>query len=225
MTSSSAAIAGGDLVFYAEDHSYWTPPGRDGGRRIPNVTSILGATGISVDFEALDAMSPGRIELKRQLGSAVHADAHALDDDDLDWATVHEAVRPYLEAWMVWKANYRVLPASRERRLYHPGRGYCGTLDGIFGIDGKRVLVDIKTGDPDDAGAHLQTAAYQAAWEVEHPDAVIHERWSVQLTPGRTVPYAVTNYTARPDGWRDFTKFQAVLCTYHEQAVRRRRIS
>lgn len=223
-SSESAVVHGRDLVFYPEPHEYFTPPGRDGGQRIPNVTTILEATGVCINFAALETMRPGVIEFKRQLGAAVHVDAHAFDDNDLDLDSVDPRVLPYVQAWATWRDNFCALPIGRERRVYHAVLGYCGTLDGIFEIGAKRVLVDIKTGDPDDAGAHLQTAAYQAAYELEYPDQRIHERWAVQLVPDRAVPYLVTNYTLRPDSWRDIQKFQAVLVTYHEQAIRRRRI-
>jgi hypothetical protein len=70
-------------------------------------------------------------------------------------------------------------PLARERRVFHPGDFYCGTLDGVFARpSGLVVLIDIKLGDPFDAAAHLQTAAYQAAFAIDHPDIAIHERWA-----------------------------------------------
>lgn len=206
------------LVFYPETHEYFTQPGRDGGRPVPSVTTILRAVGVSADFEHVAAAT---LEFSRQLGSAVHVDCHAFDDDDLELATVDLRVLPYLQAWTQFREATGLVPIARERRVYHPVYDYCGTLDGIFtGPGGQQVLIDVKTGDPEDAGAQFQTAAYQAAYVAEHPDARIDERWSVQLVPGRAVPYRITPYT----DFRDFKKFQAFLVTYHEQPQRRRRI-
>lgn len=207
-----------DLTFEPVAHEYRLP----NGHVVPGVTSILRAVGVSTDFDALRASS-GRIaaaiDLKREIGHALHADAHAFDDDDLDWDTVDPRVHPYLTAWADFRENTGLTPTTRERLVYHPAYGYAGTLDGIFLLpNGRRVLVDIKTGDPDDSGCAYQTAAYVAAYTVEH-DEPIHERWGVQLTPDREIPYRISPYT----DWTDFATFQAFVTTFHHQAARRRR--
>jgi hypothetical protein len=152
------------LAFEPADHVYRL---RATGEAVPSVTQILKATGVSLDFEALSASSPaiGRaVQVKRDIGIAVHADAHAFDDNDLVWATVNPEVRPYLEAWVAFREHYPFLrPATRERLVYHPGYRYAGTLDGIF-LAKDEVAVEIT------------------------------ERWSVQLTPENRVPYRVTAY-------------------------------
>jgi hypothetical protein len=218
MSSSELALTGGALIFYPESHAYYTPPGREGGRRIPSVTQILRAVGVSEDFDAIERSRPGVVTFARDLGTAVHADAHAYDDADLDHETVDPRVRPYLDAWITWRAKSGAVPLQRERRLYHPVHGYCGTLDGVFDLGGQIVLVDIKTGDPVAAGAAFQTAAYEAAYLAEHPNARIHERWSVQLTPEHRVPYRIHQH----GDWTDFQKFTAFVTTYWAQAARRR---
>jgi hypothetical protein len=188
---------------------------------VPSVTHILSAVGVSMDFDALMGMSGDMaraIEAKRYLGTAVHADCHAFDDDDLVWSTVNPAVEPYLRAWATFRVNTGLMPLTRERRVFHPGQFYCGTLDGIFVMPtGKRVLVDIKTGDPDDSGCQFQTAAYVAAYRLEHPDDIIDERWGVQLVPDREIPYRISPYA----DWRDYGAFQAFVTTYRCQAARR----
>lgn len=220
ITSTLTAAA---LTFDAARHEYRLPDAR----LVPSVTQILHAVGVATDFEAIAARSDrlaAAIEYRRALGTAVHADAHAFDDNDLDWEGVHEDVKPYIEAWGIFRENTGLIPTARERRVFHPGCFYCGTLDGIFEKPGaaRRVLVDIKLGDPEDAGAQFQTAAYEAAYLVDHPDDLVAERWAVRLLPERLVPYDITNYSARADAWRDFQKFQAFVTTYGEQASRRR---
>jgi hypothetical protein len=208
------------LVFDPLRHEYTVD-----GQRIPSVTQILRATGVSVDFEELAGISTRlgtQIEEKRALGTALHADAHALDDRDLDWATVDPRVRPYLEAWQTFRVNSGLVPLARERQLFHPTLRYAGTFDGLFlaprGVTGMRVIADLKTGDPDDAGARYQLAAYQLAYQHEHPDQPIYERWSVQLTPEHRIPYRVTKY----DDWRDFDVWKAIVTTYWAQGARRK---
>lgn len=216
----------GLLEFIEGQHLYIV-----GGIVRPSVTEILTAVGVATDFDALPESVQASIEYRRNLGSAVHADTHALDDNDLDLDRVPAETRPYLDAWATCKANLGLRPMARERRLFHPVHEYCGTLDGIFERElecatvARRVLIDLKIGDPWDAAVHLQTAAYEAAYLAEHANERIDERWAVQLTPATDPPYRVIKLA--PDltrrSWTDFPKFLACLTTYREQAVRRTR--
>jgi hypothetical protein len=214
----SSVLSAQAITFRSDVHEYWLD-----GRRVPSVTEILKATGVSTDFEALGAMSDrlrGQIEFKRDLGSALHADIHAYDDGDLVWESVDERVLPYLDAWVSFRHNSGLKPVARERIVFHPSLHYCGTFDGIFERpDGGRILLDVKTGDPHDSACHLQTAAYLLAYLCEHPGVTIVGRQSVQLMPDRLVPYAVTPYL----DYHDFTKWPAVVTTFYEQANRRSR--
>ncbi|MGE3278121.1 MAG: hypothetical protein AB7O67_23675 [Vicinamibacterales bacterium] len=211
------------LAFDPVRHEYRLP----GGELVPSVTQILRDTGVSVDFQALSEMSAdigAAITLKRDIGTALHADAHAYDDDDLDWSTVNPLVEPYLRAWATFRANFPHLrPETRERQVFHGLYRYGGTLDGILvnPDTGHRVLVDLKTGDPEAAGARYQLAGYQLAYQFEHPETVIHERWSVQLTPDRQVPYRVHPYHDA----RDAQVWRSIVTTYYAQASRRRTAS
>jgi hypothetical protein len=215
-------ITAKDLRFSASDHVYTLSDGRV----VPSVTTVLRAVGVSVDFEALREQSVRTreaIDLKRDLGTALHMDAHALDDHDLDWATVDLRVEPYLRAWATFRENTGLIPVTRERRVFHGWLFYCGTLDGIFATpNGKHVLCDIKCGDPSSAAGHLQTAAYEAAYQLEHA-LRIDERWAVQLCPDKAIPYRIFNYSKRPDAWQDFARFQACLTVFNEQPDRRER--
>lgn len=214
----ATGFRGADLVFDAERHEYTLPDGR----RVPNVTTILKATGVSTDFDAIAARSSrdaANLEYRRSLGTAAHADCHAFDDDDLDWSAVHPDVLPYVKAWEVFRENSYLTPIARERRVFHPHAFYCGTLDGIFRKpDGSLVLIDMALGDPFDAAKHLQTAGYVDAYTAEHPEVVIAERWAVRLLPERRVPYEKFPYT----DWSDFNTFRAVLTTYNQHPSRRR---
>src|SRR5690606_18835965 len=100
------------------------------------------------------------------IGQHVHAACHYDDEGDLDEATVHPDVRPYLEGWRLFRREMGFVPLLLETRVYHPIYRYAGTLD-RFGLlehqSGVYVLVDIKTGDPEAAAAALQTAAYVEA--------------------------------------------------------------
>jgi hypothetical protein len=163
------------------------------GAVVPSVTQILRSCGISVDFDELGSMGAGvrqAIDLKRDIGTQVHAAAHYYDDNDLDLEGLDPQVRPYLDAWATFRANYPQLhPATRERLVYSPAYRYAGTLDGIF-LVGDESAIDIT------------------------------ERWSVQLTPGKRVPYRVTPYNENT--WADDEIWKSIVTTYWAQAARRR---
>lgn len=214
-------MTGADLTFDALTHTYFL-----GDQRIPSVTRILAETGVSIDFEALAASSRGMasvLDRKRQVGVAVHGDCHALDDDDLELEKVHPDVLPYVQAWKSFRdAHTFLIPMTRERRVYHPGLRYCGTLDGLFkGLNATPILIDIKTGDPASSAARYQTALYQLAWDAEHPEHPIGGRWAVQLTPDLAVPYRVHVYT----DYLDFATARAIVTTYHASARRAQEVA
>jgi hypothetical protein len=180
---------GRDLVeFESAGHIYRL---KATGEIVPGVTTILKDTGIAVDFDGISAMGRRQqhsITLKRDIGTALHADTHAFDDNDLDLATVNIEVRPYLDCYITFRQHYPHLrPALRERLVYDPSLRVAGTLDGIFLTDGETRIE-------------------------------ITERWSVQLIPGRKVPYLVTPY---PDHYEDAEAFKAFAATWWRQAARR----
>lgn len=64
-----------------------------------------------------------------------------------------------------------------EATVYHRGHKWAGTTDGVAVIDGKRVIIDYKTSNPNDRTGHgiypevaLQLAAYAHAEFVGLPD-------------------------------------------------------
>jgi hypothetical protein len=217
-----------DLVFDEESHTTTAPDGTD----VPHVTSVLHETRVATDFEELSELG-GRvaenIELAKARGTAVHMDCHALDDDDLDWASVDPRVAPYVEAWKVFKENHKLRPIAggRERRIYHPVLNYTGILDGVFGGNHGNILIDIKTGNPEASAAHIQTSAYVEPWEMLHPDIPIHQRWAVWLKPKLAVPYRCINYTNpnRHEQYQDMNIFRACLAVYRAQPGRRKKVS
>lgn len=215
-----------DLTFDPEAHVSRLPDGRE----VPHVTAVLAAVGVSTDFGELQGFSRflgEKIEHARARGTAVHADCHAFDDDDLVWETVHDDVLPYVDAWREVREakGLTPLPHGRERIVFEPREFFAGILDGVFLCGGRRVLGDIKSGDPESAACHLQTAAYEMAWNAAHPDERIDERWAIQLVPGARVPYRIKNYSARPDAHLDAGKWRACLCVYREQPARRRKVA
>src|SRR5690349_18153811 len=95
------------LTLDAVTHVYSMPDGRI----VPGVTDILREVRVSTDFTQIAGLSDRlsrAITISRDLGHAVHADAHAFDDDDLDWTTVDPMVEPYVRAWAQFRDDTRL---------------------------------------------------------------------------------------------------------------------
>jgi hypothetical protein len=166
---------------------------RDTGEILPSVTQVLKATRISTDFDELGQMRKGldhQIALKREIGTAVHQAAHFYDDNDLVWSSLDPQVVPYLEAWTAFRQAYSHLRPATRERIVYSA---------IYRFVGTLDAIFLANGE---------TAIN------------ITERWSVQLTPGKKIPYRVTPYNEHP--YLDDEKFKAFVVTYHEQADRRR---
>lgn len=212
-----------DLRFDPFTHETTLPDGRD----VPHVTRVLAESGVSTDFEEVMQVSRrvrAHVEDRRELGTVVHRDCHAYDDDDLVWDTLDPRSRPYVEAWATCRKNLGLVPVHRERQVFHVSAEYTGIFDGLYdyqpGLLTKRILIDLKIGCAKAAAADLQLAAYAAAYLAENPDERIDDRWSVELRPEQQVPYNVTAYGRF---WReDFREFEHCLAVYRQQQIRGR---
>ena len=85
-----------------------------------------------------------------QRGIAVHKGAELIDKDDLDWDTVTDKIRPFLEGYMKFKNDTGMKFQCTEVPFYHPQWNFCGTPDRFL------PLLDLKTGN----GYPIQLAAY-----------------------------------------------------------------
>ena len=121
------------------------------GKVWPNVTSILKDAGI-VDTRFFDTYS-------RDRGKAVHLATALYDRGDLDEDSVDPIVRPYLDAWIRFRAESGFVPEMIERIVWNENFLYAGTLDRTGTITGRQVLLDIKSGAAQPYTA-LQTVAY-----------------------------------------------------------------
>lgn len=139
------------LQFDPEAHAY-----AHAGRRLVSVTQVLDRAGMVEGTEWFT-------EESRERGRAVHAAIHYYDEGDLDEESLHEKIRPYLDAYKAWLADTRATTFGSEIALADTERGYAGTLDRLCwmgAVLGKDLaLLDFKSGAP--CAAHsVQLAAY-----------------------------------------------------------------
>lgn len=210
-----------------------------GASALDHVTGILRGVGVSVDFERLVAegkVTAAQLEEKRALGQAAHAATHYYDDNTLVAGSVDPRVEPYLQAWMHFRQVTGFVPALLETALWHPGLLIGGTLDraGTFtsfvDADPRDLhTVDIKLGEPDDAAARWQTAAYAEFLALslapgfpglDNIKMRMRKRYSVQLLPSGH--YKLHVYADVINDWLEFCAF---VTTFRRQAVRRREVA
>lgn len=168
---------------------------------MPNVTTVLAPL---MDWSKV---SPEVLEDAQRLGTAVHKATELDDHKDLDEETVDEAVLPYLLAWRSFRGDSGFMPVAIEERIFCKRHFYAGTLDRIGWLNGKRVLIDIKTGILT-AAAGPQLAAYQEAKNHRTKDKV-EKRYAVQLKGDGT--YSLKEYTDPTD----LTVFLALLTLHN----------
>lgn len=145
------------MIFNPDRHEY----AEDDGTPIPSVTQILKASGV-IDDRWYTAEA-------RDKGSAVHSLCERYANGERrDKRGGALADFEYVNAFSRWMSDYGVYSFYTEQRVYNRinGHAYAGTFDLLAEINGKRMLVDIKTGAKAKWHA-VQLAAYAMAKPVD----------------------------------------------------------
>ena len=171
------------LVFQEATHSYILD-----GVHIPSVTRIIDHAGIvSYDMVRADVL-----ERKSKLGTLVHQACHYYDENDLDWSSISEEVKPRVDAWASFRSDTGFVPRRIEVR-------YVATVNGMtYGLTADRegffkkdeAIIDIKTSADVADWVAIQTAGYALGvpdfeGQVLSPLALFYRRrrLAVQLLP------------------------------------------
>jgi hypothetical protein len=148
---------------------------RDGDSVIPSVTQILKATGYIGDFYSAEAAERGAAvhELCSQVCKGFYLDGTGRKLHELE----------YVNAFCNWFKGYEIIGIERIIDHAIDGRRYAGRYDLLIRKKRKTVLVDIKTGAPQNWHG-LQLAAYALAVNPSmcmnlylKPDGVYRERY------------------------------------------------
>jgi hypothetical protein len=86
-----------------------------------------------------------------------------------------------VNAFLDWEKEHKVKFLSSERVVYSKKNDFMGTLDIEANVDGKRCLVDIKTGNGLYNTVRLQTSAYAQA-DFEENGKEYDGRWAIRLS-------------------------------------------
>lgn len=128
------------LRFVEEIHQYFLD-----GKPIPSNTQLLKSEGLIDDtFYTIDG---------RERGSRVHVGCWYADDGSLDWDSVLEEEKPYIQAFLRFKRETEWTTDFNELPVW-ASPGYGTRLDllgtGVFQVNGeftrRRAVIDIKTG-------------------------------------------------------------------------------
>ena len=119
---------------------------------VPRVHDVLKQAGHLRDYS-----NPYYMERGRQ----AHLATELYDRGELDEETLGATLRPYLEAWKLFKKENSVEVLEIEKLVYCPLYGVGGRLDRALKIKNQKLLADIKTGEPE-KWTGIQLAAYQS---------------------------------------------------------------
>lgn len=125
---------------------------------VPGVTTVLNPA-----YEWLQTVNPYVLERKAMIGRETHIACKYLADDELDWDSLDQAVRPYVESYAEWLAMAGVKLLLTEFQVYNPLHSYAGTEDVCFDLGGDVWDVDLKTTSAISEAVGLQVAAYSDA--------------------------------------------------------------
>jgi len=140
---------------------------------------------------------------------------------------INKEMKSAIDGFFKWAKKSQLKIMRSEKKVYHNKYGYAGTLDLEGLVEGKRTVIDIKTGNTLYPEAFLQAAAYLKAREQEtgkkYPGGVIIVRLSKKVEEaGKTI---VEPFEARKDEEVDihFKAFLNCLSLYRWQAIMRKR--
>lgn len=173
--------------FVPEEHAYLQD-----GVRVHSVTQILQGVGL-VDYSHIPESI---LNHKADIGTAAHAAAHYYDENDLDLATLHTEVAPYVEAWIKFRNESNFAPRLIEQRGIATLRGmrYGYTLDREGVLNGKDTLLEIKCTAGIEISWGPQLAAYELALRqdgsIARRRAVVHLHKDGNYT---LIPYSDVN--------------------------------
>lgn len=174
-----------------------------GGRRVGGVNEILQALGI-INARWFTPES-------RERGSAVHLACEYLLQGRLDWATVDESIKGYVDAAAKFVTDAGIVIGHPDNRIecpvYHPQLHYAGMPDFSGKAFGDECVIDHKTGLVGQAG--LATAAYEMALRAEDGSRMPRRRFAVQYK--NNGKYKLTPLTDS----RDYVLWQSCVMVFN----------
>lgn len=156
------------LKFIPETHRYFV-----GEREYPSVSKILKTVFPEISKRDIDPWYTER-------GTAVHEATKLHDQGVLDESTVDQEVVPYLSAYRKFLSETGFKPIHIESSLSSEIHGFAGTPDRVGDLNGRRVLIDLKSGGP--VWWHkYQLAGYAVLCQEVYREEHIDDRFALYL--------------------------------------------
>ena len=122
------------LLFFDEGHKYTID-----GEELPSVSELTRF----ISREIYGDVGQFNLDRAADRGTAVHKATELLDK--YGTAEIDEDIAPYLQAYIAFRKEHKCEWQKIEYATHHPENLYAGTLDRVGTIDGKLVVLDIKT--------------------------------------------------------------------------------
>lgn len=132
-------------------------------------------------------------------------------------------LRPQLETFQRFEADYQPTWVASEVTVYNRTEVYAGTCDAIVEIDGRTLMIDLKTGKGVYPEYALQLTAYTRGEFIggpdgeEHPVPPIHGAAVLHLRPRS---YRLVEVATTDEMWRSFLYAREVLRWQREVSSR-----
>lgn len=151
------------------------------GMWMPRVTAVTSLVSRS-NFFALSRI--GGFQASADWGTLVHsAIEHFLKGEKI---AVDSRIAPSMEIFKKWQKEHCLeienLEEHIEKRVFDTEKYYAGTIDLVAKVEGRRGIIDLKTGTAIREEHSLQTAAYFSAYNKSQAKANICEtRWILRV--------------------------------------------
>ena len=122
------------LLFFDEGHKYTLD-----GEELPSVSQLTRF----ISREIYGDVGQFNLDRAAERGTSVHKATELLDK--YGTAEIDEDIAPYLQAYIAFRKEHKCEWQKIEYATHHPDNLYAGTLDRVGTIDGKLVVLDIKT--------------------------------------------------------------------------------
>lgn len=161
-----------EVLFDEASHAYTV-----NGQEYPSVSTVLG------HFMDFSRVPRDVLEHKRKIGRATHKAIEL--GDDLDPDSIDEAVKPFFDSWLLFKATKPLRIIASERIVYSHKHRVAGRLDfNVEFLDEPNVYwqIDAKCVYAMSPATALQTSAYLELWN-ERETPRLTRRAGLQLQP------------------------------------------
>jgi len=122
------------------------------GKVLPSVTTVI--------KEVLNIQYPDYAIYHATRGTYVHKAIELYLKNILDFGSLDETIKPYLDSFVKFQEKAKIEPVLLEERFVDKNISFAGTVDIVGRVKGKTYLFDIKTGHTQDS-YNAQMAGYK----------------------------------------------------------------